>query len=352
MKSNIQKSLRSNEHGMVAIVITSVLMIVISLIVLGFTQTVRREQRQALDRQLSTQAFYAAESGVNLARKVINEQLANGEPTDKTSCDESGRYSGKYQIDTSTGSQITCLLVQPNLTSYEYQGVGTDAKVFKLTGAGGVSIPYIGISWEADPKVAYAGCAAAVPAIPFPAAWSCSEPVLRVDIVPLGASMSQGTLQASQFTSFLYPKNGASISPVLSGNGTGANIGTISAVNCASVPFGGNKYRCSAEIQIALPVNSYGVRIMGIYKTASVSITPKDSTHSPITLIDGQIIVDSTAKAVDVARRIQARITVSSGASNAPDFPIQTGGALGLCKQYTITGGSYSWPGGTGCSIP
>jgi Tfp pilus assembly protein PilX len=352
MKTTHSKSLKKNELGMVAIVITSVLMIVISLIILGFTQTIRREQRQALDRQLSTQAFYAAESGVNLARKVINEQLDNGEATDKNSCEESGRYTGKYAIDSSTGSEITCLLVNPFLEKYEYQGVSTDSKVVRLTGNGGVAIPRIGISWQSNSPSAYTGCSAGIPAVPFPAAWGCSEPVLRIDLVPLNGSLTQASLQASQFTSFLYPINGGGVTSIPSGNGTGANIGTISAVKCANAPAAGYKYRCTAEIQIAAPVNSYGLRMQGIYKPAAVSIGATDSSGNPITLINGQIIIDSTAKAVDVVRRLQARINVNSGVNDSPDFAIETGGALGLCKQYTITGGVYSWPAGTGCSIP
>lgn len=43
--------------------ITIVMMVVISLIVVGFTQVANRNRRQSLDRQLSTQAFYVAESG-------------------------------------------------------------------------------------------------------------------------------------------------------------------------------------------------------------------------------------------------------------------------------------------------
>jgi len=41
---------QSKQRGMVAIMITMILMIVISLIVLGFAQISRRNQRQSLDR--------------------------------------------------------------------------------------------------------------------------------------------------------------------------------------------------------------------------------------------------------------------------------------------------------------
>jgi Tfp pilus assembly protein PilX len=352
MKTISRNQLTNNEQGMVAIVITSVLMVVISLIILGFTQTVQRDQRQALDRQLSSQAFYAAESGVNLARKVINEQIDHSEPTDKTTCDESGRYVGTYNVDTSTGAAITCLLVQPNLTSYEYQGVGSDSKVFKIENSTGVTIPYIDFSWQSDPTTPYGSCPNPMPAVTFPTAWVCSEPILRVDIVPLSGAMTQASLRNSQFTSFLYPVTGLGTTSISSSSGTLGNIGTISPVNCNTLPFGTNKYRCSAEIQIASPSSSYGIRIMGVYKSAAVSVTPKDSGHNPVTMVNGQIIVDSTAKAVDVVRRIQTRITLGSNLNDSPDFALETGGATGVCKQYTISGGTYSWPAGSACSIP
>ena len=63
---------------MVAILVTMNLMIVISLIVLGFAQISRRNQRQSLDRQLSTQAFYAAETAVNDAADLIKTAVQAG----------------------------------------------------------------------------------------------------------------------------------------------------------------------------------------------------------------------------------------------------------------------------------
>ena len=60
-----QQAIARNQDGLVSIIIVVILMIVISIIVLSFAKVVRNEQRQTLDRQLSTQAYYAAESGVN-----------------------------------------------------------------------------------------------------------------------------------------------------------------------------------------------------------------------------------------------------------------------------------------------
>ncbi len=64
--------LKQNESGLAAIAVTMIIMGIVTLIVVGFATLMRREQRQALDQQLSTQAFYAAESGVNATRAYID----------------------------------------------------------------------------------------------------------------------------------------------------------------------------------------------------------------------------------------------------------------------------------------
>src|SRR5689334_20404193 len=89
--------LDDRQAGMVAIMVMLILMLVISLIVLGFAQISRRNQRQSLDRQLSTQAFYAAETGINDAAEIIKNALAAGTTAaDKPDCqsDGGGFYAG------------------------------------------------------------------------------------------------------------------------------------------------------------------------------------------------------------------------------------------------------------------
>ena len=76
-----------DQKGMAAILITLIMMIVISLIVLGFAQITRHDQQQALDKQLSTEAFYAAESGINDAINAIqNLNYLTSHPNGKTNC--------------------------------------------------------------------------------------------------------------------------------------------------------------------------------------------------------------------------------------------------------------------------
>src|SRR5687767_12713460 len=65
MKTNPEIKLRSNQEGLVSIVVAVILILLMSLIVLAMAENSRREQRQTLDRQLSDQAFYNAETGIN-----------------------------------------------------------------------------------------------------------------------------------------------------------------------------------------------------------------------------------------------------------------------------------------------
>lgn len=64
MRSNM-KPIKSDERGVVAIIVAVLLMTVLSLIVLATSQNSTREQRETIDRQLSDQAFYNAETGIN-----------------------------------------------------------------------------------------------------------------------------------------------------------------------------------------------------------------------------------------------------------------------------------------------
>ena len=58
-----------------SIVISIIIMVILSLIAISFARIMRQEQQQAYERQLHTQAYYAAESAVNDVRREINQRL-------------------------------------------------------------------------------------------------------------------------------------------------------------------------------------------------------------------------------------------------------------------------------------
>ncbi len=59
------RPLTNEENGFASLVVAFIFIIIMALVTVGFAQVARREQQNALNSQLSTQAYYAAESGVN-----------------------------------------------------------------------------------------------------------------------------------------------------------------------------------------------------------------------------------------------------------------------------------------------
>lgn len=328
--------LSSDQNGMVAIVVTSVLMVVISLIVIGFSQVTRREQRNALDHQLSTQAFYAAESGANLAKKVVQTSLAAGsQPPEKPDCPEDANYSG-YSLSSAPSPEvkITCLLVTSHLQYQKFDNVSMNNPVVSRIQADTGSIGEIGVSWESAAGSALTGCSGQLSLPTSTNRGGCTQPLLRVDIVKLfgGTGLSQASLQSSQYTVFLSPNNsGATNTPVAY---SGGGVGNVQSVGCVPIPAT-DRFKCTSLINGlgGAAGNSFGVRVMSIYGNSNVVLFANDVAHGSLTLTNGQVLIDSTAKAIDTLRRIQVRYMPKS-VTNAPDFALV--GTNGVCKRFTI----------------
>lgn len=346
-----------NESGMAAITIALILMLVISVITLGFARSVRREQRQALDYQLTTQAFYAAESGVNLAQQAIDKQLTDGVAIKKTNCPEPGDTyypSGSYQID-GTNVAVTCLLVRDELTSQEYTSVDMNSIVGRLKNSAAANLTEIYISWQDTGGSAnFASCNLATRFPKTAANWTCGQPLLRVDLVPLfgETGLTRAALQNGQFTSFLYPVSGTNGNTSIGYAAASAgNLGSIQGVQCSAATNPDAPRYCTAKITGVPASRSFGFRILSLYgQGANVSVYAKDTSATRASLIDGQVLIDSTARAADVLRRVEVRV---SPTGKLPDFGIVTGGTDGMCKRYAINAGvAQIMAPAAGCDIP
>lgn len=339
--------LASNQQGIAAIFVTTVLIFVIGIIVLSFAQIVRREQRNSLDDQLASQAYYAAESGVNLAQSKGS--------INKTDCAPDGVNFTATDYNIGQNAQITCLLVSSQLTTLEYGSVGMGSKPFLVNSING-AIAKIYLSWEtadATDTTPISNCVAYSAAAGFPPAsqWKCKHPVLRFDMIPLSSFSHSDYGAGDQLTAFLYPTTTGS-SNVDYNPGIVNTDPADSQVNCSTPPTapGGVQLRaCTAVINIPPPqmwnISSYAMRIQSIYKQANVTVFAVDSSNAVKTLTGGQVLVDVTAKASDVLKRVQARIPAAG--SPIPDFAISAGD---VCKKYSITSGTTTTNnGGNAC---
>ncbi len=339
------RRLRANEQGMVAIMTTLVLMIVISLIVLGFAQISRRNQRESLDRQLSTQAFYAAETGINDARKIIQDGVNGGlTATDKTACDGSGVggfYAGlQPDIDPAKNVKYTCLLVDAAPKSLQYSSVGTTSTVIPMISANGTTIRRVQLNWQTKQNTITptAGCPTDVNTfVPNGAGWTCGFGVMRIDLtLTAGNTLTADGLRDNTMTIFAVPFSSGGVGSI-NYVASVANGNNRIGVNCD------NTTGCSLRIDVPAvsAQTSYHMRVSSIYRDNSLSVEGQDASGTSLEIRGAQAVIDVTGKAQDVLRRIKVAIPLRTTSKNMhSDYAIEMTGSL--CKRYSIMQGFIS----------
>lgn len=377
--------LRKNEQGFAAILVTIVLLVVVSLITTGFAIQMRKEQQASLNNQLSTQAYYAAESGVNDYAKIIKTYIAtNPAPTsvadlntylgalNSGSCAPSGIYSSLHPDMTANGGvKYTCVTVNAAPTQLQYGSIGGTSQIIPISSASAIN--KLVITWQ--PTVAIptipAGSnrtstcpsSAGIDSFPATTSWQCPISIVRVDLVPtpLGSTYSLSSLQNSTMTAFFVPTMQGSGSGTVSYTGSGnnqygasANQGAVVAAKCTDTA-GAPAPSCTMTITglqtiDGQPSNSFSLRLSTIYGNAAVNIQGYNNsdTSNPLELSGAQVVVDSTGLAQDVLHRIQVRIPVGASASG-DTFNAAIMSAESLCKQFQTAPPAVYNPGPGGC---
>jgi hypothetical protein len=338
---------QNNQQGLVSITVAIVFVMVVSLIVLGFSQVSRRNSSQALDRQLSSQAYYAAESAINDTIYKISKDLQTGvKPVAQTTCD--GIYTkneGKLQDDSNI--KYTCLKVKTELKDYQYSQV-SDTIVVPLNSTTG-TLGSNRITWtrEANPaEGASLDRCDTRNTLPDGPTWGAKCPfgLLRVDIMPMspGIGGTVGNPQnaaAQTMTVFLYPRrSGAAVSvPYRSAftnpYGNTVTQGAVLAGAC-------DDNTCEVTVT-GLDFTNAFMRVQSLYNPAqNLKIATTESNKD---LEGGQIEIDATGKAQDVLRRINVRYPlVGSSRADVPGFSANTLQSSGsICKYFSVSPGRY-----------
>lgn len=332
------RSLRHSEQGIVSMMVTMILIIVLSLTVLAFAQLSRRNARQALDNQLSTQAFYAAESGVNDARNLIATANTNGTAVQpKTTCNDTGNgfYSSlNNTLNSAANIAYTCLLVNPSPNSLVYSSVNTHSLIVPVNSANGANLKTINLAWQSKlvSGSPLAGCPGSTNGVFSPtASWSCGYGVLRFDLVPTSSNnLTVDSLSGGTMTVFAVPVTGGGTNAISYAPG-GTNA--VSGVTCTN-----SGCNLSVDVSSAASANYY-MRISSVYKDASLQLTGNDAAGQ-VNLSGAQVLIDSTGKAQDVLRRLQARAPVAATSRNQlPDYAMQS--TSSVCKRFSIMQGFF-----------
>jgi Tfp pilus assembly protein PilX len=334
-------TLKHNEQGMIALLVTLVTMLMLSITVISFAQIARREQRNALDHQLSSQAYYAAESGVNDAIRILQAAPAG----DKKVCGTTAQYPLNGVINAANNVAYTCLLVSQTPDNLQYspavnQSINADMNFIDPVTNAATTADSIVIKWQdssnpANTKGNVGG--GGYPNLPPTSSWIASTPppvalntaLLRMALTNLGFGFHRDEIDKNTFTAFLYPSSSGSGSVTYAPNdntpGNWAAQGKIYETTCAA-------NWCTATVTIPNLSHVY-LRLSAIYAAAGIEITAYDGL-TKLKIGGAQAVIDSTGKAQDVLRRVQVHVPIQPGNSSASTYAIQA--VQGICKQLDV----------------
>ncbi len=331
--------LRNNQSGMASIMITMITMIIVSLIVLGYATISRREQGNTLDQQLSTQAFYAAESGVEDARNIIiNDVKTNMPILPRSSCTANAGGAtyptgSEMVLDAAHGVSYTCLLVNPALTDEVYSGVGEQSIVVPINS--NKTITSLVISWSPtnNSSPSRKNCPASTTNTFSPTwQWNCNYGLLRMDLVPTqGApslpNLTRAELESTTLSSFFEPVKAGGIANVPYSSNVGK--ANVTGVICGN----GTGAQCTVTITgIAVASDNISLRLSSYYQESNITI--KAYHGGTLLTTSGQVAVDVTGDAAGVLRRIQVRIPTNNTSNLVPNYAIQSNAAV--CKRFVV----------------
>lgn len=324
----------TKNNGFVSIFSVLIIMAVLSLTLLGFSAVVRRAQITSLNDQLSTQAYYAAESGVNDVMAYLKTPGSHPDKPDcKATTDGAQPTGGPVNIDSALNVGYTCVLIKSSAPDIKFpsvplQGVG-NAKIVRFEASSG-NIKSFNITLN-SPSGAVDITNGSKGDLKPETSRSGDLGMLRVDLTPTSGSLDRRTLIENGYTFFLdFTKSGSFTSSytILNGKESGELINP----KCNPAP------PCTTTITLnGKFASSYVMRLQSIYSPVSATIDKiTNTTGGAVTLINGQKVIDVTGHASGVYRRIQVRLS-SDDTGLTPAFVLES--ADSVCKLLQVKPG-------------
>lgn len=367
MHTHHTKTIRKNERGFASIVISLVLIIILGLLTVGFAQLARREQQNSLDKQLASQAYDAAESGVNAAYHdittidpaTITPLNPNGEPYINTSnvppslsntCLTSSNVptngnggldyttTANQTLDTQNGVSYTCLMVNLQPPNLKYDNVLPDSarSITFSTPVTSGTLDNLIVKWNTyDNQTATPSFPTASNSFGFPSVASWNSPaVLEVSLTPLpSGSFNRNSLINGTYTTYLYPSTSDASAPYLANDTHPGSQGLIEASSCTSAGS------CTGTISglsnlannpDAAPGASYILHILDYYdESQTITVNGTNAGGSSVNFI-GQDLIDVTGKAQYVLKRLQEQVQPNS----QPTLPTYAIEGQNICKRF------------------
>src|SRR5579862_1015912 len=112
---------QKDQSGMASFLIVTIIVTLMALVSIGFSNLSSREQRQSLDRELSDQAYYAAESGLNDAKNYLSNPANQNTPNSSCNAPSANNFINGGDLSGSGVAKYTCVVINPTPTSMPFK---------------------------------------------------------------------------------------------------------------------------------------------------------------------------------------------------------------------------------------
>lgn len=361
------------QAGITSLFIVIFAALLLSVITMSFAYLMNRELQRSSDDELSQSAYDSAMAGVEDAKRVVMlAQSGNAraqEAIDEDDCrtvalagvaGDKDEPETLIQSSSGVGGELnqayTCVTIDLDSDNYE---ASVDAMRSAFVPLKGVkSFNSVRVEWHStslSSELDFSCGQADLSLVELCTAlqWDPQNSVpalLRTQLITPGDEINYTTLdrRAGGTTVFLYPKN------LISSSETEVSMGALQRyVNataggpsgptnqpepavCAPEMGHPGRYRCQATLRLSSPVPERSdislLRLTPIYNATSFRVTLLDDDDE--VKFDGvQPVVDSTGRANDLFRRVEARLSLVSEATY-PEFAVDVDGSI--CKDFYV----------------
>ena len=320
------KKLNQDNQGVISFFTVIFLTTLLIIITTAFIRLMVSEQRQATDNDLSSRAFFAAESGVDDAIALLRDNIkAHSGTLDVSALDLDECGSGpEFNLNTDSDISYTCRFISLDVTSLSGRLERGEIVNFDLVGVpDAVSarlkwhIPNedqegVNASRAVFNGQTWPGIGANRPA----SEWTTDNvpALMRLQTINY-PSVGLNSASINNNISFAYPDNSGSP------NGSGDVASTSKRVTaCTLLASTSSNYACQFTfLDIDGPTNNQNkfLRLQALNNKTSYELQLLDGANNPV-VVPNQAVIDVTGKAGNVFRRI--RVTVPVNAGNADDI--------------------------------
>lgn len=343
----IHTTYRGKERGATALVIVMFAVLLFITVTVGFMKIMSLEQSRSNDNELSQGAYDSALAGIEDGKRVLAACAADaaseactvlaGEPTCTTVSAAKivkAEANGEVYLKTSLGANgtdfqqsYTCVKISRNTRDYRGTLRLDESNVVPLTVASSDAFDTVHFYWYAkDPasplkKPALSNVAS--PLLPKLVDWdntgnAANPPLMRLQLMQFsstGFRQSDFDSDGASHTLYLYPNSSGVTTLNFAADGRRSGTLAPSLVRCAD-DFVNDGYACEATIKLPDPIGMDGdmknrrayLRITAIYNAADYKIILENSSGGSVDFNGVQPSIDSTGRAADVFRRVDARV--------------------------------------------